>query len=133
MQFIRPTLNSFFNCHNPKGIILVTRLCTGPSHLREHKFKHSFQDSLNPICKCGTDIESCVHYFLHCPIFQNERLILLSIVKIIDSKLLDYKDFRLTQILLFGNTSLDLNTNSPVLNAIIDFVTSSKRTEEPIF
>ena len=86
LQFIRP---SFFNCHNPKWIKLVTRLCTGLSHLREHKYKHSFQDSLNLICRCGTDVESCLHFFLHCHIFQNERLILLSIVKNIDSKWLD--------------------------------------------
>ena len=88
MQSIRPTLNSFFNCRNSKGIKLITRLRTGLSHLPEHKFKHSFQDSLNPICRCGTDFESCVHFFLQCPLFQNERLILLRIVKNIDSKLL---------------------------------------------
>ena len=28
---------------------LITRLHVGLSHLREHKFKHSFQDILNPI------------------------------------------------------------------------------------
>ena len=49
LQFITPTLSSFLNCHDPKRIKLVTRLCTVLNHLREHKFKHSFQDSLNPI------------------------------------------------------------------------------------
>ena len=28
---------------------LLTRLRLGLSHLREHKFKHNFQDTLNPI------------------------------------------------------------------------------------
>ena len=116
----------------PKRINLVTRLRTGLSHLREHKCKHSFQDSWNSVCRCGTDVKSCVHYFLHCPLFQNERLILLNIVKNIDSKLFD-SDLRLTQILLFGDKSLDVNTNSSILNATIDFVLSSKRFEEPIF
>ena len=117
LQFIRPSLNSFFNWHNPKGIKLVTRLRTGLSHLREHKLKHSFQDSLKPICRCGNDVKSCVYYFLRCPLFQNEGLILLSVVKNIDSKLLDSKllNLRLTQILLFGDTSLDVNTNSSIL------------------
>ena len=31
----------------------------------EHTFKHSFQD-LNPIFRCCTDVESCLHFFLHC-------------------------------------------------------------------
>ena len=37
LNFIRPSPNSFFDCHNPKGIKLITRL--GLSHLRQHKFK----------------------------------------------------------------------------------------------
>ena len=48
LKFIRPSANSLFNCHNPKGIKFITRLRLGLSHLREHKFRHSFQDSLNP-------------------------------------------------------------------------------------
>ena len=61
--------------------------------LRLERVKHSFQD-LNSIFRCSTDVESCLHFFLHCPLSQNERLILLSIVENIDSKLLDYSDLR---------------------------------------
>ena len=58
LNFIRPSPNSIFDICNPKGIKLITRLRLGLSHLREHKFKHSFQDTLNPLCKCGQDMES---------------------------------------------------------------------------
>ena len=47
---MRPSGSSDFNCHNPKGVKLLTKLRLGLRHLREHKLKHSFQDSLNPIC-----------------------------------------------------------------------------------
>ena len=57
---------SFFNSYNPKGIKFIIRLWLGLSHLREHKFKHSFQDSLNTFCNCGLDIESTACYLLHC-------------------------------------------------------------------
>ena len=50
LKFMRPSGNSVFRCHNPKGIKLLTRLRLGISDLREHKFKHGFLDSLNPIC-----------------------------------------------------------------------------------
>ena len=53
LKFIRPSHNNIFQCHNPKGIKLVTRLKLGLSHLQEHTFKHSFQDTLNPLCSCG--------------------------------------------------------------------------------
>ena len=58
LKFIRTSPNSIFNCHNPKRVKLLTRLRLGLSHLRDHKFKRSFQDLLNPICNCGTDVEA---------------------------------------------------------------------------
>ena len=64
LEFIRPSQNRVYNCHNPKGIKLSTRLRVSLSHLREHMFKHSFQDTLNPICNCGEDIETTSHYLL---------------------------------------------------------------------
>ena len=54
----------FFDIHNPKGIKLITRLRLGLSHLRKHKFKQSFQDTINSLCNCGEDIESATHFFL---------------------------------------------------------------------
>ena len=81
LKLIRPPANSLFNCHNPKGIKFITRLRLGLSHLREHKFKHSFQDSLNPFCSCGLDIESTAHFLLHCPMYITERHTLLSTIK----------------------------------------------------
>ena len=40
----------YFQFHNPKGVKLLTTLRLGLSHLREHKVKHGFLDSLNPTC-----------------------------------------------------------------------------------
>ena len=65
LKFIRPSPNSVFVCHNPHGIKFLTILRPGLSHLREHKFKHSFQDSLNSLCKCGAEVESTTHFLLH--------------------------------------------------------------------
>ena len=41
LKFIRPSSNSNFNFHSPKGIKLITRLRLGLSHVREHKFRHN--------------------------------------------------------------------------------------------
>ena len=50
LKFIRLSENSIFLCNNPKGIQLLTRLRLGLSHLRDHIFKHNFQDNFSPIC-----------------------------------------------------------------------------------
>ena len=73
LKFVRPSGSTVFNCRNPKGVKLLTRLTLGLSQLHEHKFKHSFQGSLNPICSCGKYIETSVHFLLHCPDYTNER------------------------------------------------------------
>ena len=133
LKFIRPSPNSVSECHNPQGIKFLTRLRLGLSHLREHKFKHSFQDSLNPLCKCGAEVESTTHFLLHCPIYNNDRSSLLSTIRNIDCKLLEITDSSLTHTLLYGNPSFDIITNSLILNATIDFILSTKRFEETLF
>ena len=132
LKFIRPSSNSFFDCHNPIGIKYITRIRLGLSHLREHKFKHSFQDTLNPICNCGNDVESAIHFFLHCPLYSNERRTLLNSLVNIDHTLLDNTDFSLTQILLFGNTTFNAIENTKIINLTTDFVLSTKRFDEPL-
>ena len=93
LNFVRPFPNSLFDCHNPKGIKLITRLRLGLSHLIEHKLKHSFQDTINPLCNCGQDIEFSTLFFLHCLFFINESCNLLSTIHSLDSKLLDCTEY----------------------------------------
>ena len=52
LKLIRPP-NSLFNVSDILGIKLLTRLPLGLSHLREHKFNHNFQDTINPSCSCS--------------------------------------------------------------------------------
>ena len=130
LKFIRPSSNLFFDYHNPIGIKYITRIWLGLIHLRQHKFKHSFQDTFNHICNCGNDVESAIHFFLHCPLYSNERLTLLSSLVNIDHTLLDNTNFSFTQILLFDNTTFNTKENTKIINLIIDFVLSTNRFDE---
>ena len=64
LKFIRTIPNSVFNVANIYGIKLLTRLRVGLSHLKEHKCRHDFQDTINPIGSCSLEIESTSHFFL---------------------------------------------------------------------
>ena len=46
LKFIRPRPNSNFNAHNFQEIKLLKRLQVGRSHLRKHKFRPKYQDSV---------------------------------------------------------------------------------------
>ena len=73
LKFIRTIPNSVFSVADTYGIKLLTRLHVGLSHLREHKFRHNFQDIINPLCYCSVEIELTSHFFLRCQNFINPR------------------------------------------------------------
>ena len=129
LKFIRPSGSSFFNCHNPRGVKLLTRLRLCLSHLRKHKFKHAFQDSLNPSCTCGNDIETLGHFLLNCPHYSNERSTFLNTIRNINRNIFDKNDLQITETLLYGDSFLDDKSITLILNATIDFLFVTKRLE----
>ena len=88
LNFIRPNSNNAFNINSLLGLKLLTRLRIGFSHLKQHKFKHNLQDSVDPLCSCGNNIESKFHFFLHCPNFTTQRQTLLNKLKSINARIL---------------------------------------------
>ena len=88
----------------------LTRLKLGLNNLREHKFKHNFQDALNPICNCGEDIESLCHYLLHCSLYTNESLAILNDIQGIDNSILERGDSHIVEVLLHGRKTLIYQT-----------------------
>ena len=114
---------SNFIFHNPKRIKLVTRLCTGVSHLSEHKFNSSFR----------LVIKASMSNHVYISFLAFSRLkrcnLLPSSVKNDGSTWLDSSDLRLTQFLFFGDAFVELNTNSSNINATSNIVISSKAFE----
>ena len=111
--FIQPKPNSIYNCHNPKGIRLITRLRLGLRHLSEHKFKHSFQNCLSTLCLCGNDIDTYSHFLLHYTTYSNERMTLLNKIKNFNYGILVLSDTIMAKTLLFGDSLLSDSTNTP--------------------
>ena len=124
----RPMQNSIYNIHDPVGIKYLTRLRLGLSHLNEHKFRHNFQDCLNPLCSCSLEVETTNHYFLHCHYYNDIRKTLLDTVKEITNICLsDFSDETLVNLLLYGNSIYSLEENKEVIKASINFILSSQR------
>ena len=49
LAFIRPLGNDTYGTYDPLGIRLLNRLRLGFNHLREHKFRYNFADTLHPL------------------------------------------------------------------------------------
>ena len=133
LKLIRPLPNSIFNIHNPLGIKYLTRLRVGFSHLKEHKFRHNFQDSIDPMCNCGSGIETTVHFLLHCPNFITQRQTLFDKIATIDDNILKENEDIFVNVLLFGKPNIEDCLNKKVLNATIEFILSTERFENPLF
>ena len=72
LSSIRPSGNNLYKASNMKLFIVLTKLRVGLSYLKEHTFKHSSLDTLNPICPCGSDIKSLTQFFRPSPLFVRE-------------------------------------------------------------
>ena len=103
------------------------------SHLREHKSKHGFLDTVDPYCNCGQDVESIIHFFLHCPIFDNIRATFFRHIRGIDNDILNQDEFTTTQILLFGHRNYSNHTNTEILETTIEYILESDRFSGPLF
>ena len=132
INVIRPCANSIFNIHNPYRIKLLTRLRLGLSHLCDHKFRHCFQDTLNPLCDCGNDTEITTHFFLHWPSFHIFRQTLLNNIRNINEKILSHGEEQLIQTFLFGNPNFNLAVNRLILNATIEYLISTEWFKCPL-
>ena len=65
IKIVRKKGNSVFGVSVIYSIKLLTRLRLTYSHLNEHKFRHNFNDTINPMCNCSGATETTLHYLLH--------------------------------------------------------------------
>ena len=119
LRFIRLTANSIFGCQNPIGVKLLTIVRLGLSHLREHKFKHSFQDTFNPLCSCGKEVETTFHFLLSCPNYSDERFTLLNKIRNINPNTLENTN---SQIIQFGDNNSTASTYFIILSSTIKYI-----------
>ena len=130
---MRPAQNSIFKYHNPKGIKYLTRLRVNFSHLPDHRFKHSFQGTINPLCTCSLEVKTTNQFILHCPYCENEYHILLASICSIKSSILDQNGNSIVKGLLYGLDSFSETQNTSILNAMMEFLISSNRFEVQLF
>ena len=104
---------------------LLTHLRLDFSHLNEHKFRHNFNDTINPMCSCGKEPEATVHYLLRCDLYSIYRLELLNYVCDLNGSLKNSSEEKLSKILLHGAEDFIPQLNSEILKCTIKFVKKS--------
>ena len=126
--FIWQSPNSAFNVHNSHGIKLLTRLRVALSHLRENKFKHNLQDSLDPFCNCGQHIETTIHFFFYCLNYSNQRKNFINI----KCSSLYQNDSSVVKTLFFGSNGLIEEENAWIIESTIEYIMTWERFITPV-
>ena len=130
-KFISLSSNFVSNYYSTNGTKLITRLRLGLSHFYEHKFRHNFQENLNPIRSYGEDNATSIHYLLHCSNCLEERRTLLDNLQSAGENIHVKNDSRISKLLLFGISSRNDALNTCILNATIQYILATKRFESP--
>ena len=104
LSFIKLTCSSLFFIHELAGVKLLVRLRLGFSHLREHKSRANFNDTLNPLCSCILEPETSSQYLLCCHKFSSARLALMNDLNLINLTIFRSNETALVKILLFGHS-----------------------------
>ena len=121
LTFTRPLENDTYGIYDPLGVNLLNRLRLGFSHLRKHKFRHNFADTLNPLCSCTLEIEDTEHYFLR---YQNNisfRTTLMNDLNNINTSIASLNSNDFLRVILYGDKSFNKETNCRILTASIKF------------
>ena len=132
-DFIRPSPAPTFKIFDNKGLVLLTRLRVGFSHLQEHKLRHGFLNLNDPFCSCRTNsIETTEHYLLQCSNFSSCRSTLFNDLQN-EVNILPFNVTTLSRILLFGHSEFDNEANNKILNASIKYILVSERFSGSLF
>ena len=107
LSFIRPLENDTYRIYDPLGVRSLSRLRSGFSQLKLHKFRYNFPDTLNPLCLCSLETEGTEYYFLRCQNNISFRINVINVNTAIAS--LNSNDF--PRVVLYGDKSFNKETN----------------------
>ena len=132
LSFLKTSENLVFAIHDNNGIKLLTCLRLNFSNVDEHKFRHNFLGTVNPMCSCGFEPETTAHFLLCCQNHVKSRSKLLKNVYNLDQTLRNYDDDHLIHTLLYGSEKLNINLNKEIIKLTVCYLKDTERFDESL-
>ena len=101
---------------------LLWRLRLQFTQLNKHKFRHSFHDTVNPMCPYGTDAETTEHFLLRCHCFTTQRSELFDYLYRLDPSFSKLNTKEKVTYLQYGSRSNSSSLSKEVIKLVIKFV-----------
>ena len=126
--------NSLFSIYDPLGVKLLTRLRLQFSNLNEDKFTHGFEDTINTMCACGSEVETTEHFLLRCHLYSPQRLELFENLEKVDSSFLNLNIKEKVIFLLYGSQPASSKScNHEIQKFVINYIKGTGRFDRPLF
>ena len=95
-------------------------------------FRHGFNDTVNPVCPCGADVETTEHFLLHCFCFSTQWYELFDNIWRLDPSFSKFNAKEKVAYLLYGSTSNSSSLNKHFIKLNIKFLKSNGCFNEPL-
>ena len=126
--------NSLFSIYDPLGVKFLTRLRLQFSHRNEHKFRYGFEDTINAMFACESEVETTEHFLLRCHLYSPQRLVLFENLNKVDSNFLNLNVKDKVSFLLYGSQSTTFkSSNREILKFVINYIKETGRFDRPLF
>ena len=113
--------------HDPNGTKFIFQLRVGLSSLKSHKKRHNFVDTPDDRCDCHGTHEDTFHFLFTCPLYANQRVVLLnSVSNVLIMNNLEHLSERV-ELYLYGHSSLHPAENNAIILSTIKFINDSDR------
>ena len=99
----------------------------------EPKFRHTFNDTINPMCNCGSATEATINYLLRCRLYSVQRAELLNGVYKLDSTLHNSSEDQFLILLLHGSEKFAVNVKKEIVRLAISYLKASEHFVQPLF
>ena len=125
--------NSLFFVQDPLGAKLLTCLRLKFSHLNDHKCRHSFNDTINPMCACGTEIETTEPFLVLYHFYSTLTLELFeNLAKIVPIFLNSNEADQVNVLLHSYHINKPKSSNQSILKNVISYLKATARFDKSL-
>ena len=100
--------------------------------MNEHKFRHKFRATIDPMCNRGLEPETTLHYLLRFNPYFDLTKELPNNICVLNPTLKNLSHEKLLNILLYGSENFSFNSNKK-MKSTIKFLKTSERFIDPLF
>ena len=132
-NFIKSSEKTILNISDPQRSKLLNRLRLDFRHLRKHKFRHNFPDTVNPLCLCVLETESTDHFLPRCQNYVSFRADLMNELSSINCVIISLRSSAILEVIIYGDKMLNDKSNQWKLTATINYIKNTQRFKQSLF